>query len=124
MTRDVLTRLADLAEASERWPRGTPRALRELAVEVLRLSEEVATSRALPFRQPPPPKRGRRPNVPLAQLLDKAAKLGFADVEIARALEREGVEPVGPGSDEVGLAERWAAIIKSARARARRRQQR
>lgn len=119
VTQDVLARLAGLAEASERWPRATPRALRELAVEVLRLSEDVATSRALPFRQPPPPKRGRRPNVPLAQLLDKAAKLGFADVEVARALEREGVEPAGPGSDEVGLAERWAAIIKSARARAR-----
>ena len=122
VTRDVLARLAGLAEASERWPSATPRLLRELALGVLRLSEEVATSRALPFRQPPPPKRGRRPNVPLAQLLDRAAKLGFADIEVARALEREGVEPAGPGSDEVGLAERWAAIIKSARARARKRQ--
>lgn len=122
VTRDVLARLAELAEVSARWPSTTPRALRELARGVLRLSEEVATSRALPFRQPPPPARGRRPNLPLAQLLDKAARLGFADVEIARALEREGVEPSGPGSDEVGLAERWAAIIKSARARARRRQ--
>lgn len=35
VTRDVLVRLGELAEASERWPRATPRALRELAIEVL-----------------------------------------------------------------------------------------
>lgn len=71
---------------------------------------EGLISRVLPWRQPPPT-RGRPPNVPLAQLLDQTARLGFADMEIARALEREGVKPVGPGSDDVSLAERF----KSAR---------
>ena len=72
-------------------------------------------------------------------MLDRGTKLGVADVEIARALARDGVEPFGPGSDEndleddengpqvlddakADLVERWAAIIKSSRARARKRQ--
>ena len=124
----------------------TPRALRGLAIEVLALSEDVATARVLPRDQPARPSRGRPPNAPLAWLLDRGMKLGVADVEIARALARAGVEPFGPGSDETSLAgaeedveddevdpqvlddaqtdlvERWASIIKSSRARARKRQ--
>jgi hypothetical protein len=145
VTRAVLAKLAALTEASEQ-PRTPPRALRGLAIEVLALSEDVATSRVLPRDQPPPPSRGRRPNAPLAWLLDRGTKLGVADVEIARALTREGLEPLGPGSDKTDpaeadedveddevaaqaladaradLVERWAAIIKSSRARARKRQ--
>ena len=143
MTRAVLAKLAELTEASEQ-PRTTPRALRGLAIEVLALSEDVATARVLPREQPAPPSRGRRPNAPLAWLLDRGTKLGVADVEIARALAREGIEPLGsslelvePISDEddavdaqaladaqADLVERWAAIIKSSRARARKRQHR
>src|SRR5262249_46384599 len=67
----------------------------------------------------PSPSRDRHRNGPLAWLLDHAAKYGFADVELVRALARAGVEPVGPGSDETDLAVRWAAMLKSARARAR-----
>jgi hypothetical protein len=140
VTRTVLAKLAELTEASEQ-PRTTPRALRGLAIEVLALSEDVASSRVLPRDQSPPPSRGRRPNAPLAWLLERGTKLGVADVEIARALAREGVEPLGSGpklvepiSDEddtvdaqalvdaqAELVERWAAIIKSSRARARKR---
>jgi len=138
VTRSVLAKLAELTEASEQ-SRTTPKALRGLAIEILALSEDVATARVLPRDQPRPPSRGRRPNAPLAWLLDRGTKLGVADVEIARALAREGIEPLGPGSDETGLeddkndpqvlddaqvdlVERWAAIIKSSRARARKRQ--
>lgn len=138
VTRAVLAKLAELTGASEQ-PRTTPRALRGLAIEVFALSEDVATARVLPREQSPPPSRGRRPNAPLAWLLDRGTKLGVPDVEIARALAREGIEPLGPGpalveliSDEddvqaltdaqADLVERWAAIIKSSRARARKRQ--
>ena len=140
VTQGVLAKLAELTGASEQ-PRTTPRALRGLAIEILSLSEDVATSRVLPRDQPAPPSRGRRPNAPLAWLLDRGTKLGVADVEIARALAREGIEPLGSGpelvepiSDEddaidaqaladaqADLVERWAAIIKSSRARARKR---
>ena len=137
VTRAVLAKLAELTEASEQ-PRTTPRALRGLAIEVLALSEDVATSRVLPRDQPAPPSRGRRPNAPLAWLLDRGTKLGVPDVEIARALAREGIEPLGPDSGlvepisdeddaqaladaQADLVERWAAIIKSSRARARKR---
>jgi hypothetical protein len=118
VTRAVLARLAELSEASE-TPRTTPGRLRELAMDLLDLAEGVETARVFPRRQPPPPSRGRHRSGPLAWLLDHAAKHGFADVELARALAQAGVEPVGPGSDETDLAERWAAILKSARARAR-----
>ena len=137
VTRTMLAKLAELTEASEQ-PRMTPRALRGLAIEVLALSEDVATARVLPRDQPPAPSRGRRPNAPLAWLLDRGTQLGVADIEIARALAREGIAPLGPGpgsvesvSDEddaqvladaqADLVERWAAIIKSSRARARKR---
>jgi len=123
VTRDVLARLAELAEASE-TPRTTPGRLRKLAMDLVDLAEGVKAARVLPRRQPPPPSRGRHRSGPLAWLLDYAAKYGFADVEIARALKQAGVEPVGPGSDEIDLAERWAAILKSARARRRKRQHR
>ena len=138
VTRAVLAKLAELTEASEQ-PRTTPRALRGLAIEVLALSEDVATSRVLPRDQPARLSRGRRPNAPLAWLLDRGTQLGIADVEIARALAREGIEPLGPGPEPISdeddvvdaqaladaqadLVERWAAIIKSSRARARKRQ--
>jgi len=148
VTRSVLAKLAELTGASEQ-PRTTPRALRGLAIEVLALSEDVATARVLPRDQPRPLIRGRRPNAPLAWLLDRGTKLGVADVEIARALAREGIEPLGGRLDDLDeadeadeaetdeeaeadpqvladaqtdLVERWASIIKSSRARARKRQ--
>ena len=58
VTRAVLAKLAELTGASEQ-PRMTPRALRGLAIEVLALSEDVATARVLPRYQSPPPSRGR-----------------------------------------------------------------
>ena len=148
VTRAVLAKLGELTGASEQ-PRTTPRALRGLAIEVLALSEDVATARVLPRDQPRPLIRGRRPNAPLAWLLDRGTKLGVADVEIARALAREGIEPLGGRLDDLDeadeadeaetdeeaeadpqvladaqtdLVERWASIIKSSRARARKRQ--
>jgi hypothetical protein len=149
VTRAVLAKLAELTGTSEQ-PRTSPRALRGLAIEVLALSEDVATARVLPRDQPAPTSRGRRPNAPLAWLLDRGTKLGVADVEIARTLAREGIEPLGPGPDpghvepisdedntgddeddaqaladtQADLVERWAAIIKSSRARARKRSHR
>ena len=47
VTRAVLAKLAELIGASEA-PRTTPRTLRGLAIEVLALSEDVATARVLP----------------------------------------------------------------------------
>jgi hypothetical protein len=139
VTRGVLAKLTELTGASEQ-PRSTPRTLRGLAIEILALSEDVASARVLPRDQPRSPSRGRPPNAPLAWLLDRGTKLGVADVEIARALAREGVEPLGGRLDEADggdeeaeadpqaladaqadLVERWAAIIKSSRARARKR---
>lgn len=104
VTRAVLAKLAELAEASEQ-PRTTPRALRGLAIEVLALSEDVASARVLPRDQPAPPSRGRPPNAPLAWLLDRGTKLGVADVEIARALAREGIEPLGRRLDDLDEAD-------------------
>jgi len=52
VTRAVLAKLAELAEASEP-PRTPPRVLRGLAIEVLALSEDVASSRVLPPRATP-----------------------------------------------------------------------
>ena len=77
VTRTILARLAKLAEASE-TPRTTPGRLRELAMDLLDLAEEVATARVFPRRQPPPPSRGRHRSGPLAWLLDRAAKHGSA----------------------------------------------
>jgi hypothetical protein len=106
VTRAVLARLAELAEASEQ-PRTTPGRLRELAMDLLDLAEDVETTRVLPRRQPPPLSRGRHRNGPLAWLLDRAAKYGFADVELARALEqrassRSALAPTRPTSPSAG----------------------
>lgn len=90
VTWRVLAKRAELAEASERTPRTTPRALRDLGIALANLAEDVEDARAIPHRQPPPSPRGRRPNFPLAQLLAQGTKLGVADVEIARALARPG----------------------------------
>jgi len=60
---------------------------------------------------------GRHRSVAMDFLLDGIDTLGIADAEAARRLANVPLVPDGPGSDEPGLAERWATIIKSARSR-------
>jgi hypothetical protein len=96
-----------------------PAVIRAVAIDVLQLSEDVAGARYLPRWRPPPRSRGRHPNVPLDSLLHYAAKRGITDVELADELERQQVQPEGPGSERP-LRARWMAILKSARARRRR----
>jgi hypothetical protein len=68
--------------------------------------------------------RGRPPNILLEVLFQTADRLGVTDADAARALAEAGTIPDGPGFDDTSLAERWATIIKSARARRRRKQKR
>jgi hypothetical protein len=118
MTRSTRARLAALGAAE---PPATVRAIRALAIELVRLSAVVADARYLPLWRPPyRPRGGRPPNVLLDSLLSWATKNGVADADLARELERQRVIPDGPGS-KVPLARRWVAIFKSARARRRKR---
>ncbi|HET7505248.1 MAG TPA: hypothetical protein VFK02_29720 [Kofleriaceae bacterium] len=118
VTRSTCARLAELGTAK---PPATVREIRALAIELVRLSEVVANARHLPFwKSPYRPRGGRHPNVALERLLYWATKHGVSDADLARELDRQGAIPNGPGS-EVPLMQRWMAIIKSARARRRKR---
>jgi hypothetical protein len=99
--------------------------LRTAAVQLLDLAEAVEDARLLPV--PPALQRRRRPapvgwprNWILDRILAVAARARVPDAELARALVDVGFPPEGPGSREASLAERWVAIVKSARARRRR----
>lgn len=118
VTRATSERLTELAATIEgRTP--TPRRIRAVAIEVVRLAEVVIDARYLPrWRPPPRPHGGRHPNVPLDTLLHYAAKRGITDAELADELARQEVRPDGPGSARP-LRHRWMAILKSARARRR-----
>ena len=118
VTIAVSTRLSTLAERFDGRP-ATPASIRATAIDVLQLSEDVAGARHLPYWRPSPQSRGRHPNIPLDQLLHYAAKRGITDAELATELERQEVQPEGPGSARP-LRHRWMAILKSARARRRR----
>lgn len=118
VTGATSTRLAELAATID-GRSVTPTAIRTVAIEVLRLAEDVARARDLPHWRPPPGHRGRHPNIPLDTLLHYAAKRGITDAELADELERQQVQPEGPGSEKPRRA-RWMAILKSARARRRR----
>jgi len=135
VTQAVLVDLAALTEAIAKQPSATPWVLRHAAQELVRLSEVVANARSLPRRVAPrSPRGGRYPNVPLERLLCLGAKHGHADIEVARGLARERILPDGVGSArrprltkneqaaEENLAQRWAVIIRSARALQRRRE--
>lgn len=67
--------------------------------------------------------RGRYPSAAMDYLLNFASVMYINDAELARRMAAEGIEPEDRGSDEPDLAIRWAAIIKTARARQRRRGQ-
>jgi len=63
---------------------------------------------------------GRPRNLIVDQILAYADQRGLRDVDLACALADVDFIPDGPGSPHASLAERWAAILKSARARRRR----
>jgi hypothetical protein len=108
--------LGELVKINPQKPK-TPRELRGVAMALMRLSFIVEDARSMP--RLPLPARGRHPNVLLDRLLYATARQGIADAEVARELARQKLVPDGPGS-AADLAERWSAIIKSARARRRR----
>lgn len=62
---------------------------------------------------------GRPRNRLLDRIFAYATKKKIPDAELARALAAVDFIPDGPGSPHTRLDERWAAIIKSARARRR-----
>ena len=114
-----------LAELRGRWP-AAPRDLRATAIRLLDLADSVENVRlaSLTYREqrrPPPQTVGRPRNRLLEQILDFATRERIPDAELARALADVKFPPDGPGSREASLADRWTAIIKSARARRRRR---
>jgi hypothetical protein len=118
LTRLTCTRLAALAAAVDGKP-VSPATLRSAAIELLDLADAAGGARYLPRWRPPPRHRGRHPNVVLDGLLRFAARRGITDAELADELERQQVQPEGPGSERP-LRARWMAILKSARARRRR----
>jgi len=118
VTQSTTARLAEIAGTLEGHA-ASPTTIRRAAIEVLRLAEDVADTRAWPrWRPPPRPRGGRHPNVPLDNLLDYAARHGISDAMLADELARQEVRPDGPGSTRT-LRHRWMAILKSARARRR-----
>ena len=122
-TDDPVTRAtcARLAELAARRPPTTVREIRALAIDLMALSRVVEDARYLPRWRPPyRPRGGRHPNVLLDSLLRWATKNGVEDADLALELERQRVIPEGPGSEEPP-ARRWKAILKSARARRRKR---
>jgi hypothetical protein len=100
----------------------TARELRSAAIRLMGLADVVEDARDaldVPHR-PSRPAVGRPRNRILDRILEYTTRHGVRDAELARALADVGFVPDGPGSSEVDVAERWAAIIKSARARRRR----
>jgi hypothetical protein len=99
----------------------TAREIRSAAIRLMDLAADVGGARDAPEtpHRPPRPTVGRPRNRILERILEFAAKQGVPDAELARALADVGFVPDGPGSAGVDLADRWAAIIKSARARRR-----
>jgi hypothetical protein len=116
--------LATLARLREHYP-AKPWELRKAAIQLLDLVDAVEDARLLPV--PPALQRRRRAPVgrPRNWILDRilavAARAHVSDAELAQALVDVGFPPEGPGSREASLTERWVAIVKSARARRRRR---
>jgi len=97
---------------------------KELRAEAMRLMtqvDEVERAQRAP-RVPggrPSSTVGRPRNNFLDRIFEYATKKGIPDAELARALAAVDFIPDGPGSPHTRLDERWAAIIKSARARRR-----
>ena len=100
----------------------TARELRSSAIRLMNLADDVEDARGAPEAPDRPPRStvGRPRNRILERILEFAERQHVPDAELARALADVGFAPDGPGSSEVNLADRWAAIIKSARARRRR----
>lgn len=101
--------------------RPTAREIRSAAIRLMNLAADVGDARDAPEapRRSPRPTVGRPRNRILERILEFAARQHVPDAELARALADVGFVPDGPGSAEADLADRWAAIIKSARARRR-----
>jgi hypothetical protein len=101
--------------------RPTAREIRSAAIRLMNLAGDVEDARDAPEAPhlSPRPTVGRPRNRILERILEFAAKQRVPDVELARALADVGFVPDGPGSAGVDPADRWAAIIKSARARRR-----
>jgi hypothetical protein len=102
--------------------RPTAREIRSAAIRLMTLADDVEDARDAPEapHRSPRPSVGRPRNRILERILEFAARQHVPDAELAHALADVGFVPNGPGSAEVDLADRWAAIIKSARARRRR----
>lgn len=101
--------------------RPTAKEIRSAAIRLMDLSDGVMDARDAPeaLHRSPRPTVGRPRNRILERILAFAARQHVPDAELARALADVKFIPDGPGSPEIDLAERWVAIIKSARARRR-----
>lgn len=120
VTQSTTARLAEIAGMLE-GRAASPATIRGAALEILCLAEDVVGARAFPrWRPPDRPRGGRHPNVLLDRLLYYATTHGISDAALADELDRQQVRPDGPGSART-LRHRWMAILKSARARRRKR---
>lgn len=127
VTEPIHAAIAELRKRlRDRWP-APVRELRHAAIRLMDLADAVLDARDAPEhpsrRRRAPARIGRPRNRILERILELATKWGIRDAVLARALADIEFLPDGPASPQSDLAERWAAIIKSARARRRRRTQ-
>lgn len=125
VTTPIRATVAELRKRlRDRWS-APVRELRYAAMRLMDLADDVWDARDAPehprMRRRAPARVGRPRNRILERILDLATKWGIRDAVLARALADIKFLPDGPASPQADLEERWAAIIKSARARRRRR---